>query len=255
MRLIFPIVLLVMASTSANSARGKGAIEQQVWQDSLALSQLLSEVRAGLRFGWRAEITPDVPLEVMLPWRRDRDLPCLVVWYDKKVQGRRIAPGMPATSEDEESNWKPLRPIYQLTVTKFLTPAQYAEASSENARRLAMREKFYRESRGSLARDPYKGNFPPPPSYVNAKSDYEKAFVRRYALLWTRTMPRELPTHYFKTLAFVVDFDLIHFRDSAFARQSSDVHVALLSSLTAYEQLSNRRESQQNWRSIKKLGN
>src|SRR6185295_12880403 len=76
--------------------------------DSATLAELLEQIRHALPPGWRAEMTPDVPLEIRLPCRRD-DLPCLVAWRTALTPAEIVAPG-----RSPDPSYEPVRVVYQL---------------------------------------------------------------------------------------------------------------------------------------------
>ena len=48
----------------------------------------------------------------------------------------------------------------------------------------------------------FKGSAPIPPSAFRPRNDQDRRLVMEYALLWNRTEPQSLPTHYFEGLSF-----------------------------------------------------
>ena len=204
-------------------------------QDSANLRQLLRRVEAVVPAGWRAEITPDVPVDAQLLWRLRSGGPCLTVWRTAPVLGMPNAPGMPGVSDPDDLPWEEVRPRLQLTLVEFLSDNQFAQRATENRRKQARRNGFIERQLSGIERQT-KNPYPCPPVAFRPKSDAERELVRQYALVWMRTEPVELPTHHDGTLAFITERDGYSFRDQAVAREYDAVWENVESLVTPYVQ-------------------
>jgi hypothetical protein len=88
-----------------------------------------------------------------------------------------------------------------LAVCPFLTPEQYERLRAKDEQLVASRSAMERQLKKDIHWG-YMGAEPIPPSAFDPKNDAQRRQVVEYALLWNRTEPEPLPTHYFDKLSF-----------------------------------------------------
>jgi hypothetical protein len=220
---------LIAAFAAASVSRG----DDDVARDSANLRQLLRRVEAVLPTRWRAEITPDVPIDAQLLWRNRSGSPCLTVWRTAPALGIPSAPGMPGGTGSDNFPWEEVVPRLQLSLVEFLSEEEFARKATENRRKQARRIDFIERQLSGIERQT-KNPYPYPPHAFHPKTDRERELVRQYALVWMRTEPDELPTHHDTTLAFILERDEYSFRDRAVEREYDAVRERIESLVTPY---------------------
>lgn len=165
------------------------------------LEKLLIEVRQVLPAGWEAELSPsaeDRPLE---------DVPVLVIRSKAPLRVEHFYPGMSNEVETQIRDRSRLETVeLRIVCQPFVSPRRYQELSLLNQQRERVRAEFVNTQLRGLAWA-YKGGAPMPPSAFEPKNDAERRLVREYQLLWLNTQPLELPTHYYRSLAFRLEQD------------------------------------------------
>jgi beta-lactamase regulating signal transducer with metallopeptidase domain len=198
-----------------------------------ALEQLLGSVRALLPTGWRAEIATNVPLEVILPWRRPPDRRSLVVWRIEQALGEPNVAGRPGGSGPDDRPWEKVTPCVQLTSFPFLSPDEHQRKAQANRDKLSARIKFVEQQMDGIPRQT-KEPHPPRPTAFQPLNNEQRGIVREYEQLWSRTAIKELPTRYYKSLAFLVESDGYILRDKAIENERTKLETQVRSLLTAY---------------------
>jgi hypothetical protein len=220
--------LALAADDVAKNAEG-------VRRDSTNLKQLLAEVRKVLPAGWRAEITPDLPHDLVHTWAMDKA--CLVIWREEEVLVRYAGAGAPIRTGNDDWQYEKKRIYFHWAMMDFLTPQQYRETEAENDRLKGIRLAF--ENQMHVAGFA-KGERPVPPIFFQPVTEDQKEQVRQYTILWSQTEPRRLPTHYYKTISLFTDFfDHYEAINSKVEDEFRQVRDAVAKLITAYKQEAN----------------
>ncbi len=228
MRTVAAVATLILLAASTARA------EDQAARDSASLIKLRDEVRKSLPPGWRAEVTPETPREIVenIDFHFDR---CrLLVWHEEKTLGRWNGPNGPGRLSEEEAelDFKSVTPTLDLIVTKHFTPAEFEKAAGENIAHQRQRLDFEKQNLGPAV---FMGSRPYPPSAYRPETPERKELVRQYALLWTQTEPQPLPTHSFEQLSLEVRLrNDLELKDPQISKQRHDLETAILRLLTAY---------------------
>jgi hypothetical protein len=201
------------------------------------LKQLLTEARKMLPKGWRAEITPDVPEELIVVDKYRFQTCHLLIWHEEKTLGRRpIINDRSKTKEELEFDYKPEAPKVDLAIVKYVSPAAYDKLFEENSRRQTERLTFEKKYLSAIQGFDYVRPFAP--SLYHPSSDAEKELLREYTLLWTRTELEELPNYYYRTLSFdSTDLNPVfglRFKDERIQAEQDQIREAILKIITVY---------------------
>jgi hypothetical protein len=164
-------------------------------EDAVALERLRMAVEHLLPSGW--SVTAEAA------HRRsphiDDESPALVISSKEKLATESVvagsAPGQEPFKQSEQVQ-------IVLAVRPYLTAEQYNRARARNDSLIKARSEAERNLRGM--RWAYKGENPIPPSAFRPQNEQEQRQVLEYALLWIRTRPQRLPTHYWEDFAFDV---------------------------------------------------
>lgn len=211
--------------------------EDDLTRDMANLKQLLAEIQKELPEGWRSELVLDVPETIACEFRRP-DAQGIMIWRQDKTIGRYVGLKLAPGSTDAE--FQSMRIFFQMSLMSLITPQQYREAAVKNADSDRKRHEFQHKLKEAGIKNSIafliKDDEPPlPPSSYKPQSREQKELIRQYGLLWAETEPRALPTHFYRTLAFQVDFDE-HFnsQDGEIDSERQEVKKAILKLLTAY---------------------
>ena len=161
--------------------------------DADSLDRLRAEIAHRLPAGWTVTAEPAYRPSP----RGDDESPALVIASKDKLPVETQFPG----SAPGQEPFKELRQIeIVLAVRPFLTPEEYARVHAKDDELVKSRNDFERKLRNMPWA--YKGSAPIPPSAFRTRNDRDRRLVMEYALLWNRTEPQPLPTHYFEGLSF-----------------------------------------------------
>src|SRR5262249_47884661 len=98
--------------------------EPDAAQQNADLKQLLADVRKILPGGWRAEITPDVPRDLILVTAYRYNTGHLLIWHEEKALARWPVVNGPARSRDDDSielEYNMENPKFDLVVVPYMS--------------------------------------------------------------------------------------------------------------------------------------
>jgi hypothetical protein len=148
-------------------------------------------------------------------WQHDNDgltaarpAPAIAVSSKEKLPIEMHAAN-PAAGEKPKTELRQVEIV--LAVQPFLAPDQYERLRATNGERVKLRTDFESKLKKAI-RWGFMGPEPIPPSAFDPGNDRERHRLLEYALLWNRTQPDLLPTHYFETVSFDVRKPLLYSR-------------------------------------------
>ena len=196
--------------------------------DADSLDRLRAEIAHRLPADWT--VTAD-PAYRPSP-HGDDESPALVIVSKEKLPVETQFPG----SAPGQEPFKELRQVeIILAVRPYLTPEEYAHVRAKDDELVKSRTDFERK----LLDVPwaFKGSAPIPPSAFRPRNDQERRLVMEYALLWNRTEPQPLPTHYFEGLSFDLTLPLENsvITDKTKAKECVEIVKSLEGLLKPYE--------------------
>jgi hypothetical protein len=163
--------------------------------DAVAIERLRMAIEHRLPSGWSVRVEAAHRLSP----HGDDESPALVISSKEKLATETVFAG-------SASGQEPLKQSEQLQIVlalrPYLTAEQYTRARAKNDSLIKERSEAERNLRGMLWA--YKGGNPMPPSAFQPRNKREQRQTLEYALLWIRTRPERLPTHYWENFAFDV---------------------------------------------------
>jgi hypothetical protein len=187
--------ILSAAIVSAVSLAAIGPLVASEKEDAASLERLRDAITHRLPAGWNVAIDPGRPDRARGPGAQS----LAVVIASKNALPVEIQMPNPAAGQAPQKEMRNVEIV--LAVRPFLTPEQYERLRTKDEQLVASRSAMERQ----LTKDihwGYMGAEPIPPSAFDPKDDAQRRHVVEYALLWNRTEPAPLPTHYFEKLSF-----------------------------------------------------
>ena len=200
-------------------------------EDAASIEQLRDAIAHRLPAGWTVTIDPGRPDRERGPGAQS--LAIVIASNDElplEVQMPNPAAGQPPTKEKRKVE-------IILAVRPLLTPEQFERLKAKDDQLVAARTAMERQLKKST-RWGYMGAEPIPPSAFDPKDDAQRRLVIEYALLWNRTEPEPLPTHYFENLSFDEVLPLYSaIADTAKSKEYEGIVKAVDGLLRPYEKL------------------
>jgi hypothetical protein len=198
-------------------------------EDAASLERLRDAISHRLPTGWTVTIDPGRPDRERGPGAQS---PAVVIASKEElpleIQMPNPAPGQPAAKEKRKVE-------IALPVRPFLTPDHYERLRKKDEQLVTARTAMERQLKKEI-RWGYMGAEPVPPSAFDPKDDVQRRQVIKYALLWNRTEPEPLPTHYFENLSFEEMLPLnTAIADRAKSKEYEGIVKALDELLSPYE--------------------
>jgi hypothetical protein len=220
---------LIAVAAVAGFALASGARASEK-EDADSLDRLRAEIEHRLPAGWT--VTAD-PAHRPSPHDGDESLALVIANKDKLPVETQFPGSFPG-----QEPFKELRQAeIILAVRQFLTPEEYARIHAKNDERVKSRRDFEHKLRD--VQWAYKGAAPIPPSAFRSRDDRDRRLVMEYALLWNRTEPQPLATHYFESLSFDLTLPLENsaITDKSKAKECAEIVKSLEGLLKPYEKL------------------
>lgn len=175
--------------------------------DQLAVFERFeSRIRSQLPNGWKVDwdvARPYLAAKAPGPAREgcDDEAPALLIMSADKLPIETVFPG---SAPGQEPFRESRQVMVVLEVRPYLTPEEFAHRKAKDNELIKSREMAERKLRDTSW--VYKGASPVPPSAFRPRDKNERRRVLEYSLLWNRTEPERLPTHFFENLAFDVRY-------------------------------------------------
>jgi hypothetical protein len=218
------ILIAIVAATCFTLPPAARASEK----DADSLERLRAEIAHRLPAGWTVTADP-----AYQPSRRSVDeSPALVIASKDKLPVETQFPG----SAPGQEPFKELRQVeIILAVRPFLTAEDYARVRAKDNELIKSRTDFERKLRDLPWA--FKGSEPIPPSAFRPRNDQDQRLIMEYALIWNRTEPQPLPTHYFEGLSFDLTLSLENsvITDKGKAKECAELVKSLEGILKPYE--------------------
>lgn len=164
-------------------------------QDAASLERLRDVIARRLPAGWTVAIDPGRPDRERGPGAESL---AVVITSKEKLLVEIQLPN-PAAGQPPEKETRQVEVV--LALRPFLTPEQYQRRRGKDQQLVASRTALEQQLKKEI-RWGYMGAEPVPPSAFDPKDVAQRRQVIEYALLWNRTEPDPLPTHYFENLSF-----------------------------------------------------
>jgi hypothetical protein len=220
-------IILIAIAAAACFALPLGARASEK-DDADSLERLMAEIAHRLPAGW--QVTAD-PAHRQSP-HGDDESPALVIASKDKLPVETQFPG----SAPGQEPFKELRQVeIVLAVRPFLTPEEYSRVHAKDDGLIESRNVFERKLRDMPWA--YKGSAPIPPSAFRPRNDQDRRLIMEYALLWNRTEPQLMPTHYFEGLSFNLTLPLENsvITDKSKAKECAEIVKSLEGLLKPYD--------------------